>query len=292
MFEFALEPLIGLAKNIFGSRSNLDTMFNLGTGLESTIYNRQLQNTLFQRDDSAMQRAMADYEKAGINPLMALGGAGAGNTKGFESSGLTVDTLGKKAQETQIDYTRKEKEYLDKQITEFDVQRERNRQLDEAKINRNKFIAKLLGIDSTYIDGVDISDYSAKDLALLRIMNKGDDIIDSGFPTSNDDEQKDFENYRESKTNFSKKSSKEQDSINSSMKESYKGLKKTLKKYGYDDKEIHVKTSDGAYKVLKYDYGKYGVIFYTDDGKKIFYNDTDLWSWMSDKGYKPYVMGK
>lgn len=46
---------------------------NFALERENLDYQKQLQQTIFNREDTAMQRAMADYEAAGINPLYAIG---------------------------------------------------------------------------------------------------------------------------------------------------------------------------------------------------------------------------
>lgn len=61
--------------------------FNSGINLWNTIqqqqkfdYDKAIQQTIFQREDTAIQRRMADLQAAGLNPQLAAGsGAGAGS---------------------------------------------------------------------------------------------------------------------------------------------------------------------------------------------------------------------
>lgn len=66
----------------------IDTGVGLISGISNNIYDRQLQERLFQRDDTTLDRTMEAYNRNGINPLMALPNATAGNTKGFEPTNL------------------------------------------------------------------------------------------------------------------------------------------------------------------------------------------------------------
>lgn len=70
-------------------------LFRLGYGIytdqRDNAYQRQLNETMMSREDSAIQRRVADAVKAGINPYDAIGagsGAGASAGTGFKSSGL------------------------------------------------------------------------------------------------------------------------------------------------------------------------------------------------------------
>lgn len=56
----------------------LDTLFNIGSQLYNYGYQRDLQQQIFQREDNALQRRMADAEAAGLNKFSVANGSGAG----------------------------------------------------------------------------------------------------------------------------------------------------------------------------------------------------------------------
>lgn len=284
MLEYALQPLSMLFKGIFGSRGNFDTAFNLGSDIESQIYNRSLQDRLFMRDDNAIQRMAKDYEAAGFNPLLAVGGTGSANTKAFESSGLEVDTLGKEYQEKELDNLESQKDLLDEQILDLRKTSSRNAKLDNAKIRRNKYIAKLLDIKDAP-DGVDISDYDVKDLILLRTLDKGEDAIKGATSSTSSEEDNAYELYKQKNYNYNSLSEKEKKSVDLTLKEKRKGVQKVLKRYDNDGR-LYLSVENGSAKAFYIDYTKYGVLLYNGDSQYVFYNDRDFYNWLNENKYK------
>lgn len=69
--------------NVFGNERNYatkraDTQWEREQYLENRDYERSLQQQIFEREDTAIQRAVQDAGKAGLSPLSVAGGNGAG----------------------------------------------------------------------------------------------------------------------------------------------------------------------------------------------------------------------
>lgn len=97
-------------------------------------YNKQMQNTLFEREDNSVQRRVADLKKAGLSPLLASGsGAGAGSivSQGYHgptrSRKLDLNALNMLGVLANIDSTKKQTQYTDSQMYALDLQSAMNR---------------------------------------------------------------------------------------------------------------------------------------------------------------------
>ena len=93
-FTSSVGSLFGdVAKSSFPWLGLVDTGIGLLSGLFNNQRDKALQERLFERDDTSLDRTMAMYKRNGINPLLAVPGASATNTNGFETAPLQTNFI-------------------------------------------------------------------------------------------------------------------------------------------------------------------------------------------------------
>lgn len=164
----------------------IDNGIGLISGISNNIYDRQLQQTLFNRDDTSLDRTMAMYQRNGINPLLALPNASAGNTRGPEPANIQSDfnqSILNSFQRKQLDLT-EEKMRLENGIARQELKaktfnNDLERRLLKAKVNAN-YTNKVdyygdqgeTYKDMPYADeGVDIIPMSEKEKLVRKALN-------------------------------------------------------------------------------------------------------------------------
>lgn len=89
MFSNMFSQRPSFLSNLLPYGNLIDSGIGLISGISNNIYDRQLQERIFQRDDTQLSRLMSEYQRNGLNPLLGLPGASVGNTKGFEPTQLS-----------------------------------------------------------------------------------------------------------------------------------------------------------------------------------------------------------
>lgn len=95
----------------------INTERNWNAQKSNVAYQRRLQERLFQREDNAVQRRAADLKAAGINPLLAAGGAASSGQAVATTAphGDKLDIMANAKMATDISMTKSQQELLNSQ---------------------------------------------------------------------------------------------------------------------------------------------------------------------------------
>ena len=164
----------------------IDNGIGLISGISNNIYDRQLQDTLFNRDDTSLDRTMEMYKRNGINPLLALPNASAGNTRGPEPANISSDfnqsilnSFQKKQLKLNEEKMRLENGIARQELESRYMNNDLERRLLKAKVNANytNYVDYYGEQGETYKDmpyadeGVDIIPMSEKEKLVRKTLN-------------------------------------------------------------------------------------------------------------------------
>lgn len=281
------EGLRSFATSMLPFGSLIDSGIGLISGLSNNAYSRNLQQQLFERDDTTLDRTMAMYERNGINPLLSLPNATATNTKGFEPGLLESNfaqaeslSLQNELQEANIAFMDAQKENLEEQLglLKKDSQnKDIENALNQARLNWAKFYGKTRGNGDPMIPAYHESEVEQ----LLSAFLNNKDKLKSALPSSNSSE--------ESKSPYTHASEKQKEELTElSRKEAYKGVLGVIEKHTTKDLGLKVFDSSGRVDYFQWrENKKSGVIevqFRPGDWVS-FKNDNELYKYLFDNGY-------
>lgn len=159
LFENILNPVgavIDTVGSIFNNERNIDFQ------KENLAYQRDLQQQIFNREDTAVLRRVKDLKAAGMNPLLAAGGAASSGaavqTTAPRSDNPDLDFMGKmlsmSRQQTDISMTKAQQELVNEQRKGVELNNELTQRTIDWYKNHPSYAP---GVDSGITTGKGIS---------------------------------------------------------------------------------------------------------------------------------------
>lgn len=254
----------------------IDSGIGLASGISNNLYDRALQERLFQRDDTQLTRLMSEYKQNGLNPLLGLPGASVGNTKGFEptqiQSNFNQGFENKIARDTL--YLNREKMRLENGIAREDLQQRKMNNDLERKLLKGKLNAQHAFKTEFYPD---ISDWTYSDEGvdpmsmtetekLVRVLGS---LAKELFGKNDEDSQ----------TSSKSKSSEDEGLKKVTAKERTEGAKKLYNSL-YTDRAGNLITKNGKGYPIKFEDGKIKLLY--DNEWQSFGSDTEFYKFVYD----------
>ena len=173
-----------------GGGNFITDLFNIRQQELNNERTMALQQKLWERDDTSVERLMKQYQSNGINPLMALPNISQGNTKGFETSSIQsrLDTqamaLANERQKLELDIMKNQEDRNAKLFEEEEKGKKYENDLLRAKVHGAKVYAKYYGAGLGYDFGEDgyIPPYQQRDYEkIAEIILTGFNNLHNGF---------------------------------------------------------------------------------------------------------------
>ncbi len=134
-------------------------------------YQKALQQQIFDREDTALQRYVSDLKKAGLNPQLAAGSSGSGAGSVVSTSAPQKDPSWLKNLKLNLDYVSAIESVRQQRLQTQILQNQRSTSQYESNIMRDKSLLN----SETYGDQVNMSHYASElrnyDLAQMKRLN-------------------------------------------------------------------------------------------------------------------------